>query len=50
MQRKILMWVSGVLLFAVGAALAQTGLKHRTRYGTATLLVGANLPDVDILS
>ena len=34
----------------VGAALAQTGLKHRTRYGTATLLVGANLPDVDILS
>lgn len=34
----------------VGAALAQTGLKHRTRYGTATLLVGANLPDIDILS
>ncbi|MBI2535946.1 MAG: metal-dependent hydrolase, partial [Gemmatimonadetes bacterium] len=34
----------------VGAALAQTGLKHRTRYGTATLLVSANLPDVDILS
>ena len=34
----------------VGAALAETGLKHRTRYGTATLLIGANLPDVDVLS
>lgn len=34
----------------VGAALAQTGLKRRTRFGTATLLIGANLPDVDILS
>jgi len=34
----------------VGAALAEAGLKHRTRYGTATLLIGANLPDVDILS
>jgi inner membrane protein len=31
----------------VGAALAQTGLKRRTRYGMATLLIGANLPDVD---
>lgn len=34
----------------VGAALAQAGLKRRTRYGTATLLVGANLPDVDAFS
>jgi len=34
----------------VGAALADAGLKHRTRYGTAALLIGANLPDVDILS
>lgn len=34
----------------VGAALAQTGLKRRTRYGTATLLIGANLPDVDALT
>jgi len=34
----------------VGAALAESGLKHRTRFGTATLLIGANLPDVDILS
>lgn len=34
----------------VGAALAQTGLKRRTRYGMATLLIGANLPDVDALT
>ena len=34
----------------VGAALAEAGLKHRTRYATATLLIGANLPDVDVLS
>ncbi len=34
----------------VGAALAETGLKQRTALGTATLLVGANLPDVDMLA
>ena len=34
----------------VGAALAQTGLKRRTRYGMATLLIGANLPDLDALA
>lgn len=34
----------------VGAALAQTGLKRRSPLGTATLLIGANLPDVDVLS
>lgn len=34
----------------VGAALAETGLKRRTALGTATLLIGANLPDVDLLS
>lgn len=34
----------------VGAAMAQSGLKRRTRLGTATLVIGANLPDVDILS
>lgn len=34
----------------VGATLAQTGLKRRTALGTATLLVGANLPDVDFVS
>jgi inner membrane protein len=34
----------------VGAALAQAGLKRRTRLATATLLIGANLPDVDALA
>ncbi len=34
----------------VGGALAQTGLKRRTALGTATLLVGANLPDMDVLA
>lgn len=34
----------------VGAALAQAGLKRRTRYGMATLLIGANLPDVNALT
>jgi inner membrane protein len=33
----------------VGAALAETGLKHRTRYGAVALMVAANLPDVDVL-
>jgi inner membrane protein len=31
----------------VGLALAESGLKRRTRFATATLLLGANLPDVD---
>ena len=30
-----------------GLALADAGLKHRTRLGTLTLLLAANLPDVD---
>ena len=34
----------------VGATLAQTGLKRRTALGTATLLIGANIPDVDVLA
>jgi inner membrane protein len=34
----------------VGAALAESGLKRRAPGGTATLLIGANLPDVDVLS
>jgi inner membrane protein len=34
----------------VGAAVAETGLKRRTALGTATLLIGANLPDVDMLA
>ena len=31
----------------VGAALAESGLKRRTKFGYATLLLGANLPDID---
>jgi inner membrane protein len=34
----------------LGATLAQTGLKKRTALGTATLVIGANLPDVDLLA
>jgi inner membrane protein len=34
----------------VGGALAEAGLKRRTALGTATLLIGANLPDVDVSS
>ncbi len=34
----------------VGAALAQTGLGRRTRFGTAALIIGANLPDVDAVT
>ncbi|MCP4187017.1 MAG: metal-dependent hydrolase [Gammaproteobacteria bacterium] len=31
----------------VGAALAETGLKKVSRYATATILIGVNLPDID---
>jgi Predicted membrane-bound metal-dependent hydrolases len=34
----------------VGAGLARSGLGKRTALGTATLLIGANLPDVDVLA
>ena len=34
----------------MGAALARSGLGHRTALGTATLLIGANLPDIDVLA
>jgi inner membrane protein len=34
----------------VGAALAQAGLKKKTALATATLVIGANLPDVDVLA
>jgi len=34
----------------VGAALAEAGLGRRTSLGFATLLIGANLPDLDVLS
>jgi inner membrane protein len=34
----------------VGAALAETGLKRRTALGAATLMIGANFPDIDVLA
>jgi inner membrane protein len=34
----------------VGAALGETGLARASRYAGAALLIGANLPDVDVLS
>ena len=33
----------------VGAAFGEVGLKDRTRFGGATLMIAANLPDVDVL-
>lgn len=33
-----------------GATLAETGLKRTSRYSAATLIIGANLPDIDGLS
>jgi inner membrane protein len=39
--------VDNVTHTLLGAALAQTGLKRVSRFGTATLLIGANLPDLD---
>jgi inner membrane protein len=33
----------------VGAALGETGLKRRTRYGSAALMIASNLPDIDVL-
>ena len=33
----------------VGAACGEAGLKRRTRFGAATLMIAANLPDVDVL-
>jgi inner membrane protein len=33
----------------VGAALAEAGLKSRSRFGTATLVIASNLPDLDVL-
>jgi inner membrane protein len=34
----------------VGAALAEAGLKKRTALGAATLVIGANFPDIDVLA
>ena len=33
-----------------GAALGSTGLERKTRFGRATLILGANLPDIDVIS
>ena len=33
----------------VGAACGEAGLKRRTRFGPATLMIAANLPDLDVL-
>ena len=33
----------------VGAALGEAGLKRQTRFGNVTLMIAANLPDVDVL-
>jgi inner membrane protein len=34
----------------VGACLAETGLRRRTRLATPALIIGANLPDVDVVA
>ena len=34
----------------VGAALGEAGLKRRTRFGSATLMIASNLPDIDVLA
>jgi inner membrane protein len=34
----------------VGAAIGEAGLKTRTRFGAAALMVSANIPDLDVLS
>ena len=33
----------------VGAAFGEAGLKRQTRFGNATLMIAANLPDLDVL-
>src|SRR5512145_2270838 len=34
----------------VGVAAARAGLNTTTRFATATLVIGANLPDIDVLA
>ena len=34
----------------VGAAIGQAGLKRRTGLGMATLMIGANFPDIDVVA
>ena len=33
----------------VGAALGEAGLKRRTGFGSGTLMIASNLPDIDVL-
>jgi inner membrane protein len=42
--------VDNVCHTLAGAALAESGLARRTALGYATLLIGANLPDLDVLA
>jgi inner membrane protein len=41
--------VDNVCHTLVGAAFGEAGLKQRTRYGNATLMIASNLPDLDVL-
>lgn len=34
----------------VGASLGHSGLEKKTRYGCATLIIAANLPDIDVIT
>ena len=34
----------------VGAAIGEAGLRTRTRFGAAALMISANIPDLDVLS
>lgn len=34
----------------IGAALAESGLRRRSRYAAAALMIGANIPDVDVIA
>lgn len=34
----------------IGAALAESGLRRRTRYAAAAMMIGANIPDVDVVA
>src|SRR5687767_3287309 len=41
--------VDNVCHTLVGAAFGQAGLRRCTRYGTATLMIASNIPDLDVL-
>jgi inner membrane protein len=41
--------VDNVCHTLVGAAIGESGLKRRTRYSQATLMIASNLPDLDVL-